>query len=66
MAILSQLFTPEELAGDLKWHELNAEEREMLRRALGAALRDATTIDKDALRKRVRDMYIILRPYPTP
>ena len=41
MAILSQLFTPEELARDLKLHELSPEEREMLRRAIGAELRDA-------------------------
>ena len=66
MAILSQLFTPEELAGDLKWHELNAEEREMLRRALGAELRDADQRVKDALKNRVRQVHAYMRPRTTP
>jgi DNA-binding protein YbaB len=66
MAILSQLFTPEELARDLKLHELSPEEQEMLRRAIGAELRDAAQSVKDALRNRVRQVHAHMRPPTTP
>ena len=66
MAILSQLFTPEELARDLKLHELSPEEREVLRYAIGAELRDADQSVKDALRNRVRQVHTYMRPPTTP
>jgi hypothetical protein len=65
MSILSQLFTPEELARDLQLHDLSPGERELLRLAIADELRNVGPIARDALRNRVRQVHDILRPTST-
>jgi hypothetical protein len=65
MAILSQLFTPEELARDLQLHDLSPGERELLRLAIGAELGNVDPNVRDALRSRVRQVHALLRPGST-
>jgi len=65
MGILSQLFTPEELAGDLQLHDLSPGERELLRLAIGAELGNVPPNVRDALRNRVRRVHALLRPGAT-
>jgi len=65
MGILSQLFTPEELARDLQLHDLSPGERELLRLAIGAELGNVDPNVRDALRNRVRQVHDLLRPGST-
>ena len=65
MSILSQLFTPEELARDLQLHDLSPGERELLRLAIGAELRNVAPNVSEALRNRVRQVHALLRPGST-
>jgi hypothetical protein len=67
MALLGQLFTPEELARDLKFHELSPQERELILLAIADELRQAdqkptgSQVRAD-MRARILQLFALLRP----
>jgi hypothetical protein len=64
MPIVGQLFTPEELARDLRFHELSPQERELILLIIADELRRADPNFRDAIRARILGLYALLRPGP--